>query len=108
MNEITRFTNLSVCVCGGGGGGPGRKGGWTLIRRSKVPKDRSSFYGIRSLAICIYIKTINWTNRKQLKILKTFLECQTFCTVVYKVVQQSTFWGLVSYKRVAYKKTSVI
>ena len=37
-------------------------------------KDQSSFYEIRSLAICINIKTVNWVNRKQLDIAKDFLE----------------------------------
>ena len=46
-------------------------------------KDQSSFYEIRSLAICINIKAFNRINRKQLKILKTFLECLKFDIIVY-------------------------
>ena len=37
-------------------------------------KDQSSFYEIRSLAISIKIKAFNRVNRKQLNIVKTFLE----------------------------------
>ena len=39
-----------------------------------VVKDQSSFYEIRSLAICINIKAFNRVNRKQFNILKTLLE----------------------------------
>ena len=46
-------------------------------------KEQSSFYEIRSLAICINIKAFNRINRKQLKILKTFLECLKFDIIVY-------------------------
>ena len=37
-------------------------------------KDQSSFFEIRSLAICINIEAFNWVNRNQLNILKTFVE----------------------------------
>ena len=37
-------------------------------------KDQSSFYEIRSLAICINIKVFNRVNKKPLNILETFLE----------------------------------
>ena len=43
MNEITRFTNLSVCVCGGGEGGrDGREGG-RLLGVQKYPKIEAVF-----------------------------------------------------------------
>ena len=35
-------------------------------------KDQSSFYEIRSLAICLNIKAFNRANRKQFNILKYF------------------------------------
>ena len=44
-------------------------------------KDQSSFYEIRSLAICINIKVFNWVNRKQLNILKTFSKYLEFYMV---------------------------
>ena len=47
-------------------------------------KDQRSFYEIRSLANCINIKAINWFNRKQLNLLKTFLEYLGFYIVAYR------------------------
>ena len=41
-------------------------------------KDQSSFYEIRSLAICINTTIFNRVNRKQLNILKTFFEFLEF------------------------------
>ena len=46
-------------------------------------KDQSSFYEIRSVAISIKIKAFNQVNRKQLNILKTFLEYLEFYIVAY-------------------------
>ena len=39
-----------------------------------IAKDQTIFYKICSLAICVNIKGFNRVNRKQLNILKTFLE----------------------------------
>ena len=46
-------------------------------------KDQSSSYEIRSLAICMNIKTFNRVSRKQMNILKIFLDYLKFYIVVY-------------------------
>ena len=53
-------------------------------------KDQSSFYEICSPTICINIKAFNQVNRKQLNILKTFLEYLENYVVAY--------WGWFSHK----------
>ena len=73
-------------------------------------KDQSRFYEIHCLAIYINIKEFNWICKKQLNILKIFLEYLDFICLfpeddsALKVAQQITFRGLVAYKPVAYKK----
>ena len=51
-----------------------------VIFNIRIPlvKDQSTFYEIHSLAICIIIKAFNRVNRKQLNILKMFLEYLNF------------------------------
>ena len=46
----------------------------SLIYCVQLVKDQSSFYKIRSLAIGTKTEALNWVTRKQLNILKTFLE----------------------------------
>ena len=47
-------------------------------------KDQNSFYETLSLAICINIKAFNWINRKQLNVLKIFLEYVEFSIITEK------------------------
>ena len=76
-------------------------------------KDQSRFYEIHCLAIYINIKEFNRVCKKQLNILKIFLEYLDFICLfpeddsALKVAQQITFRGLVAYKLVAYKKKKV-
>ena len=63
-------------------------------------KGERTFYEIRSLAICINIQAFNWVNRKELNILKTYLEYLEFysCILNMIVAEQITLRGLFAYK----------
>ena len=75
-----------------------------------LAKDQSSFYEIRGLAICINM-AFNEVNRKQLNILRIFLEYlkNVFAEddLVLKVAWQIRFWGLIAHKPVAHKDEKV-
>ena len=55
----------------------------TFVILYTIVKDQKTFYEIHSLTICINIKAFNRVNRKQLNILKTFLEYLEFYIVAY-------------------------
>ena len=67
-------------------------------------KDQRSFYKIGSLAMCINNKAFNHFNRKQLNILKTFLNIWNLIMLLSEddfasnITEQIMFGGLVTYK----------
>ena len=56
----------------------------SLIYCIPLVKNQITSYEIWSLAICINIKAFSWVNRKQLNILKTFLEYLGFYIFAYR------------------------
>ena len=76
-------------------------------------KDQSSFYEIRSLAICINIKALNRVHRNSWIFWKHFCNIWNFILplvedyLALKLASQIAFLELVAYKPVAYKKVYV-